>query len=104
MKTKNRKIQFKYIIRLKTISLNSLLGKTIWKTIWRTLGEPSAAMLEIFNIMKFTCDRINSKKWPHTRALRPPDGAQTGLLTSSKARLLLHNDASFNFFTSLLKV
>jgi hypothetical protein len=39
MKTKNRKTLFKYIIRLKTIFLNSLLGKTIWKTIWRTLGE-----------------------------------------------------------------
>jgi hypothetical protein len=75
MKTKNRKILFKYIIRLKTISLNSLLGKTIWKTIWRTLGEPPAAMLKILNIMKLTCERLNLKKWPHPRALRPLDGA-----------------------------
>jgi hypothetical protein len=25
--------------------------------------------------MKFTCDRLHWKKWPHPRALRPLDGA-----------------------------
>jgi hypothetical protein len=38
---KNEKLKtellFKCIMRLKTISLSSLLGKPIWKTIWRTL-------------------------------------------------------------------
>jgi hypothetical protein len=46
--------------------------------------------------MTFTCDRLNSKKWPHPRALKPLDGAQTGLPASSEARLLTDNDTPFN--------
>jgi hypothetical protein len=56
--------------------------------------EPPAAMLKILNIMKFTCDRLNWKKWPHPRALRPLDGS----FASSEARLLTDIDASFDNF------
>jgi hypothetical protein len=50
--------------------------------------------------MKLTCDRPNSKKRPHPRALRPLNGP----LASSEARLLTDNDTPFNIFTSQLKM
>jgi hypothetical protein len=48
--------------------------------------------------MKFSCDRLDWKKWPHLKALRPLDGAWTGPFASSEARLLIDIDASFNNF------
>jgi hypothetical protein len=54
--------------------------------------------------MKFTCDRLNWEKWPHPRALRTLDGAYTGPLASSEARLLTDNDMPFNIFTCQLKM
>jgi hypothetical protein len=39
------------------------------------LAHCSYDMFHHFVAMKFTCDRFNSKKWPHPRSLRPLDGS-----------------------------
>jgi hypothetical protein len=40
----------------------------------------------------------NINKEPHSRALRPPDGAYTSPLARTEARVLTDIDASFDIF------
>jgi hypothetical protein len=62
--------------------------------------EPQAVQAPLEDIseaVKLTCDRLNWKKWPQSRALSPLGGAYTSPLANfeSEAGLLTNNESPF---------